>query len=452
MGKTIDDAPLKTREARKRLDPGLHWRSLDADVHLGYRKSKRAGVWLVRWRVGKGYRQEAIGSADDMIAVGTLDFRGAVNSARKLVEEKRTEQIIEAAGPTETIRSAMTTYVAMRDARDSRRAGSSVRSDASRKLERYVIGREKLGRRPCVAAAPIATVQLHKLTEKDLADWLGNLPTTMKRTGILRLIGDVKAALNSAYEKQRGILPATLPTIIKYGLKLPDVDPDESLSLARENQILTDTQIAAVLIATREVDNEFGWDGDLFRLLVVMTATGARFSQVVRLRVIDVQPEAGRLMMPPSRKGRGGKRSLIAVQVGQDVFEVLAPVMKGRDKSDFLLNRWRLEQRPGSIRWHRKSRGPWQTPSEIVRPWGEIRARVGLIDAVPYALRHSSIVRAIRANLPLRLIAAIHDTSVAMIERHYARYIIDGMDEIAARAVIPIVPKAAIVQTIATPI
>jgi len=39
-----------------------------------------------------------------------------------------------------------------------------------------------------------------------------------------------------------------------------------------------------------------------------------------------------------------------------------------------------------------------------------------------YALRHSSIVRRIKANkTPLRTIAAIHDTSVVMIERNYSR-------------------------------
>jgi hypothetical protein len=60
---------------------------------------------------------------------------------------------------------------------------------------------------------------------------------------------------------------------------------------------------------------------------------------------------------------------------------------------------------------------------------------------ISYALRHSSIVRGIRANLPIRLVASLHDTSVAMIERHYARYIADGLDELAARAVVPLVPS-----------
>ena len=49
-------------------------------------------------------------------------------------------------------------------------------------------------------------------------------------------------------------------------------------------------------------------------------------------------------------------------------------------------------------------------------------------------------MRGIKANLPIRLVAALHDTSVAMIERHYGRYIADGLDELAARSVVPLVP------------
>jgi hypothetical protein len=61
---------------------------------------------------------------------------------------------------------------------------------------------------------------------------------------------------------------------------------------------------------------------------------------------------------------------------------------------------------------------------------------------IPYALRHSSIVRGIRANLPIRLVAALHDTSVPMIERHYGRWIVDGLEELAARAIVPLVSQA----------
>jgi hypothetical protein len=48
-------------------------------------------------------------------------------------------------------------------------------------------------------------------------------------------------------------------------------------------------------------------------------------------------------------------------------------------------------------------------------------------------------VRAIRINLPIRLVAALHDTSVTMIERHYGRWITEGLEELAAQAIIPII-------------
>ena len=227
---------------------------------------------------------------------------------------------------------------------------------------------------------------------------------------------------------------------IKRGLRtiVHEADDGDDVLVARENQILSDDQVASLMSATLEIDRAQGWEGDLYRLILVMAASGARFSQVARLRVMDVQTVSGRLMMPPSRKGRGGKASLISVPIGRDVLDALAPIIVGRSKSAPLLERWRYSQKPGTIRWERSSRGPWQTPSEIVRPWGEIRTKVGLPDVIPYALRHSSIVRGIRANLPTRLVAAIHDTSIAMIERHYARYIADGLDTLAAQAIIPL--------------
>jgi hypothetical protein len=55
------------------------------------------------------------------------------------------------------------------------------------------------------------------------------------------------------------------------------------------------------------------------------------------------------------------------------------------------------------------------------------------------ALRHTSIVRAILANVPLRVIAAIHDTSVAMIERNYSAFITDHSDAIARAALLDVV-------------
>ena len=55
--------------------------------------------------------------------------------------------------------------------------------------------------------------------------------------------------------------------------------------------------------------------------------------------------------------------------------------------------------------------------------------------------RHSSIVRALGAGLPVRLVAAMHDTSTAMIERHYSGSISSMLDDMAGAAVVPLVGK-----------
>jgi hypothetical protein len=54
-----------------------------------------------------------------------------------------------------------------------------------------------------------------------------------------------------------------------------------------------------------------------------------------------------------------------------------------------------------------------------------------------YALRHSSIVRMLLRNIPIRLIAALHNTSVGQIERNYSRHITEhDSDAISRRALL----------------
>lgn len=440
MAKTLKEAAMTTRNARSKLAAGVHWRGIDPEVHLGYRRAKRGGTWLVRWRNGPGYRQETLGTADDEIGTGTLDFNAAVQKARTTIEAARAEAKAMAEGPPLRVRTAVEAYILERDARDSRRSGRAVRSDAGRRLRRYVIGQEKRGRREAIPAAPLAEVALHKLAESDLINWRSALPEVLKATTRQRLTNDLKAALNGAYAVRRAGLGGAFPTIIKHGLKAALDDDDESVPIARDNQILTDAKISSLLAAAHKIDIEQEWEGDLFRLVVVLAATGARFSQVIRMRVGDVQRENSRLMVPASRKGKG-KTGSIATPVGKDVLNALQSVVTGRKFDAQLLERWRHKQEKGSIKWHRAGRGPWFNASELVRPWGAIRQRAEMPDVIPYALRHSSIVRGIKANLPLRLVAAMHDTSVAMIERHYSKWIVSGLEELAARAVVPLVPE-----------
>ena len=283
MTKTLTETQITTAKAHSRLEFGVHWRRLDAKAHLGYRKSKRSGVWFVRWRnhhSGANYKQAPVGVANDVNdkpTEGTLTFEQAVTQAREHATRSRIEAAAQAAGPTPTVRTAVEKYIRERNARDSRRAGREVRSDAGHRLRRYVLGQEERGNQKAVDAASLAAVHLHTLQENDLLTWREELPAEFKATTKQRLISDLKAALNAAWPRmsaEQKKLNPTFPSILKDGFKAERIDDDDETSVARDNQILTDSQIGTLLRAAREIDGEQGFEGDLYRIVVCLAATG----------------------------------------------------------------------------------------------------------------------------------------------------------------------------------
>ena len=432
MSKTLQESPLTTPNARKGLPVGNHWRSVSADVHLGYRKGKRAGRWFVRWRLPDGrYKQESIGAADDGLSadgVETLNFEQAKNKAAQHVEQERQRERDAGKEPIPTVREIVETYAAKRKARAEKQEGARPH-DAFGRLTLHVL--EK----------PLADKRLDTLSDEDLSDWRADLPETLATSSVQRIVNDLRAALNAVPPRILKRLPASYLTMIKLGLKAGEAEP----AAARDGAALPDADVRRIIEAARTVDDMEDWSGDLFRLVLVLAATGMRFSQIRRIQVGDVQPEQSRLMIPTSRKGRGQKRvTHIGVKVGGDVIEALRPAVSGRRPADPLLERWKHKQeRPAEGAkpvWVRDKRGTWNSPAELARPWISIIKRAGLpADTVPFALRHSSIVRGLRAALPVRLVAQLHDTSDKMIERHYASAIIDALDDLAALAVVPLV-------------
>jgi hypothetical protein len=69
----------------------------------------------------------------------------------------------------------------------------------------------------------------------------------------------------------------------------------------------------------------------------------------------------------------------------------------------------------------------------------------------PYALRHSSIVRMILQGVPLRLVAAHHDTSTAQVEKTYSRFIVGDPSEALTRAALPDLAKPAASNVVPLP-
>lgn len=431
MARTVKEVRLQDRTARTKLAPRRkpYWRFLSEGRHLGYYRGARSSSWIARYRGAAAqdeYVTAKLGAADDRCDAdgeAVLDWKQAFEKALAWFDAQSRRHL--RTEPIWTVKQAVDFYVAMRDARDSARAGRPMRSTASSRLRIHVL-----------ETPTLPSICLDQLSESDIKAWLAKV-TIRKDTTKRRLAADLKAALNAAYAEDRRRLPADLPEIIKYGLKVEVAEDLAALSVARENQILGDEQVRLIIETAMRLDAE----GDLTRRIVLLAATGARFSQVQRMLVRDVQFEHSRLLLPKSRKGKGKTADYIRVQVGPDVLNALRPVVEGRKPAEPLLEHWRYVR--DGIQWIRDRRGPWEAAWEMTNGWREIAGAAGLPRAIPYALRHSSIVRGIRLGLPIRLVAALHDTSVVMIERHYSRWITEGLDELAARAVVPLVRSEA---------
>ena len=90
VARTVRDRNLETRSARGRLKPTPkpYYRAIDPGLHLGYRKGRNGGRWVVRLYVGaQAYRTDAIATADDVAdadGVAILNFAQAQAVAREM--------------------------------------------------------------------------------------------------------------------------------------------------------------------------------------------------------------------------------------------------------------------------------------------------------------------------------------------------------------------------------
>jgi hypothetical protein len=100
MARMVRDANLETRTARARLKVSgkPYYRAIDPGLHLGYRKGRAGGKWVIRSYIGDGaYQVETIATADDSAdpdGIAVLDFR----QAQALVRQKHLQQVRTAQG------------------------------------------------------------------------------------------------------------------------------------------------------------------------------------------------------------------------------------------------------------------------------------------------------------------------------------------------------------------
>jgi integrase len=380
---------LETRSARLRLPVAKKpvFVKIAPGTGLGYRRNRTAGTWVARVSDGKrGNWTKSIGHADDFDeADGTnvLDFWQAQERAWTI---GRTEHTGHGSVKPATVAEALEAYDA-----DLKTRGGDVANVA--RVRTHLPDR-------------ILSKAVALLTSGELRRWRDGLVKSAKPATANRTCAAFKAALNLAAENDERIGNRRAWHVGLGAIR----DAQQS-----RNVILTDLLVREIIAAAYQQSSEFGL------LVEIAAVTGACVSQLANLEVQDFQPDrvAPRLMMPTSKKGRGVKATQRRpVPIPPSLAGKLRMLTAERPATAPLL------LMPSGSSWYRSAHsGPF---ARSVKSAGQDPREVTM-----YALRHSSIVRAIKASVPIRIVAASHDTSVAMIERTYSRFIGDHSDALA---------------------
>jgi len=390
MARRRRSAQLETRTARLKLrvrKKPHDFTTIAPGIALAYRRNQGAGTWVVRVADGHGGNwTKGFAVADDhedANGSSVLDFWQAQDKARTLARGN-----IDDGRPC-TVTEALDAYAA-----DLKARGGLV-ANAFRVRHHL--------------PSALASKAVALLTSRELQRLRDELAHKIKPASVNRIFRGLKAALNLAAKHDPRI---TNVNAWKVGLvALPD-------SHRARNTILSDDEVRALIAAACAEDPALGI------LVEVGAVTGARPSQLARLEVGDLQVDRAdgpRLLMPSSRKGRGHKRiERHPIPIPASVAARLRQAAGDREASAPLLP---------------KANGhPWGH-TDHYRPFQRAVVRAGLDPSVTfYALRHSNIVRALMAGVPVRLVAVAHDTSIPMIERSYSRYIGDHADAVLRRA------------------
>jgi hypothetical protein len=412
MARKIRSSEIETRTQRLQLDARRkpYFVRIGQGLSLGYRKPKAQvdGAWVLRVADGKqSNTHRAIGRADDYQDANNdtiFTYDQATARARKLASgDESGPSSGPPSGNLTTVKQSLEGYEA-----DLRRAGKGTG--------------EVVRIRKSMTAAFLATaIKLVKKTDwrkwrdeqsargrymKGKAEEIKGVEPLSPAT-INRLCATLKAALNRTADLSDDGLNRH-----QWEVGLGTI---EDSNKAR-NVIIDDPNDVSAIVDCCYVEGN-----DIGLLAHVCAESGARpISQAANLLIANLQGGDNRplLMMPVSRKGRGKKKvTHIATPISAKLYRALVTAAADRKPTERLLVK--------------ASGEPWGK-SDHSRPFRRAVKAAGCAGRgiTIYAFRHTSIVNRLLRSVPTRIVAASHDTSVAMIEKNYSVHITDHADDL----------------------
>ncbi|AZG75900.1 tyrosine-type recombinase/integrase [Methylocystis rosea] len=391
MAKTVRDAKLDSRAAREKLKraPKPYFRALDSGLHLGYRKGKSGGKWVVRrYLGGEQYTVETIGTADDVQDADgktILNFSQAQAAARERAQEARGTK---ATGPF-TVNAAMDDYLARLEAEHSKsltdaknRADNLIRPKLGdllvRDLDRDVITKWRNG----VAARARHVRGKAGKKSRALAAPQTEEEKRRRQATANRTLTVLRAALNQAFRDGKTDSDAAWRA----------VKPFREVEAARVRYFTVDEAQRLVNAA----------QGAFCHLVNAALLTGARYGELARLRVGDFNADAGTVFVSKSKSGKA--RHVVLTEEGQRFFRQL---VAGREANAPML------EKDGGGAWGQSHQlRPMKDACEGAR----IKPAAGI-----HVLRHTYASLLTMAGAPLNVVAQnLGHSDTRMCEKHYA--------------------------------
>jgi integrase len=417
MPRSVADAPLTTRAARERLAPRHqpYWRGIEAGAAIGYRKGATGGVWLVRMAdptAGGGYRQAALGRADDALkATGekVLDYRQAEAKARDWIARRhRIAAGLEpepSATPLKpyTVEEAIADYLADFAARGGKGLAQTRTAAAAHIL-------------PALGEFPVP-----RLTRERVKQWraaLAKAPARVRGQG--GAVRHREAAVDEDAGRRRRSTANRVLTILKAALN----------HARAEGKVTCQPDAWASVKAFREADKpkiRYLLDDEATRLLnacppdfrdlaTAALLTGCRYGELAAMRVAEFDPRAAAVTVGRSKSGK--PRHVALTDEGVEFFAGLVAGKPGSARMferDITLKQATRECEAETVR------GPWGKSHQF-RVLREACAAARIAPAISFhVLRHTYASRLAMRGAPMPVIAAqLGHSDTRMTERHYA--------------------------------
>ena len=313
MARTVRDAQLDSRASRIRLKARgrPYWRVVDTGLHLGYRKGKAGGRWVMRMYQGsKSYQVETIATADDVLdadGAQILSFSQVKALACRLfVERRRAAEGLPSSG-LYTVGHAIDDYLRKLEGR-----GKSI-SDARYKVDALIVPR-------------LGGLRCEKLKASDIERWLHDLAVQPARTRS-KAGGQARfrpAPVSDDGKRQRRATANRVLTILKAALNDAWKDGKIASTAWRRVAPFKKADAARVRYLTMEETRRLlkRSSPDFGSLVRAALATGARYGELTALLVNDFNPDSGTLHIRTSKSGLG--RHVVLTEEGVKLFQSLS--------------------------------------------------------------------------------------------------------------------------------